>query len=278
MLKSPSKQAFLSITFLVTAVLFICLTFGFIPRELFVCPPANDLHPEACSTQNLILAIGLWTWWRLVDDNGVITAFATVGIVAYTAVLAFVSNRQAELALKGINLARDEFIATHRPKIRIKHVWLMSDIWHGVPVKFDLVIVNTGMTPAVIHEYKFAIFVLRSGVTLPAHILSPGFLETISMVSIKKPNVPPIQSGITHSAKGLTNDFSLDSIQHRNLREGRVKLYIVGSVEYADPERVGVRTTGFCRFLDIPNNAAAASHLDVGSFRRVEGSDYDYED
>src|SRR6266496_910438 len=49
--------------------------------------------------------------------NGAVTAVATVFIGVFTWVLACVSGRQARLTRESIELAREEFIATHRPKI-----------------------------------------------------------------------------------------------------------------------------------------------------------------
>jgi hypothetical protein len=49
--------------------------------------------------------------------NGAVTAVATVFIGAFTWVLACVTGRQARLTRRSIDLAREEFIATHRPKV-----------------------------------------------------------------------------------------------------------------------------------------------------------------
>jgi hypothetical protein len=48
-----------------------------------------------------------------------ILAFATVGLGTATAGLYFAGRRQ-------LILARAEFAASHRPKIRIKHIWLVG--------------------------------------------------------------------------------------------------------------------------------------------------------
>src|SRR6267154_4374112 len=60
-----------------------------------------------------------------VDANReAITAAATVAIAAFTLVLWLATSRQARLTAQTIALARDEFNATHRPRIRVRHVTL----------------------------------------------------------------------------------------------------------------------------------------------------------
>src|ERR1700688_3673164 len=58
----------------------------------------------------------IFSWIR--DPNN-LTAISTAVIAAFTIILAGVGYCQARLIRKSINLARAEFNATHRPKIRI---------------------------------------------------------------------------------------------------------------------------------------------------------------
>lgn len=85
-------------------------------------------------------------------DSGAITALATVAIAGFTLTLWRATTEQGRLAQKSIDLARDEFQSTHRPRIRIKHLFLESDIWQGEPIVVTLVCVNCGTTDAVLHE------------------------------------------------------------------------------------------------------------------------------
>jgi hypothetical protein len=56
------------------------------------------------------------------------TAFATVAIALFTIALVFVTNRQARLTRESINLARDEFISTHSPKLIVRYIHLTDPI------------------------------------------------------------------------------------------------------------------------------------------------------
>jgi hypothetical protein len=47
-----------------------------------------------------------------------------------------------------------EFKTTHRPRIRIKHVWLDQPLEAGRPVMVQLVTVNTGSLPARIIRFN----------------------------------------------------------------------------------------------------------------------------
>lgn len=82
--------------------------------------------------------------------NGAVTAVATVFIAAFTVVLALTTNRQARLTRDSINLARDEFNATHRPRI------IMRDPYRdGDKVLYSLV--NNGDAPGTIIESRITV-------------------------------------------------------------------------------------------------------------------------
>ncbi len=66
--------------------------------------------PDAC------LAIADW----LEHHNGAVTAIATIFIAIFTIVLACVTRKQARLTKHITNLARAEFLSTHRPKIMVR--------------------------------------------------------------------------------------------------------------------------------------------------------------
>ena len=86
----------------------------------------------------------LWNW--LVDPTN-LTAISTVVIAIFTVVLAVVAYVQARLLRKSIDLARAEFLSTHRPRIVVREVYL-----DGKEIRFRLV--NVGDTPATIVESR----------------------------------------------------------------------------------------------------------------------------
>ena len=102
------------------------------------------------------------TFWEKTTSDPVVAftlvlAFSTVGLWIATIGLYFAGERQIKLARetsarqaieteRQLTFARDEFMSSHRPKIRIKHVWLVSDMWESEAIVINVVCVNMGMT------------------------------------------------------------------------------------------------------------------------------------
>jgi hypothetical protein len=82
--------------------------------------------------------------------NGAVTAVATIFIAAFTIVLALVTGRQARLSRESIDLAREEFISTHRPKIIVYGLEFSGDLTEDKPVPVGFRYVNSGDTNAEI--------------------------------------------------------------------------------------------------------------------------------
>jgi hypothetical protein len=83
-------------------------------------------------------------------DPTTVTAVATAVIALFTIVLAWVGGVQAYRLGQTINLARHEFLSTHRPRIILREVYLNDgNIWFRL--------VNIGDTPAtIIESYRMA--------------------------------------------------------------------------------------------------------------------------
>lgn len=204
--------------------------------------------------------------------NGAVTAIATIIIAAFTVILAFVTRRQALLTREVIKLSRNEFTATHRPKLKVRHVRLRESVAlptaffnHGEDIDGSIVVVNVGGTKAKIVDSRYRIFFSQESV-LPistpydrdyqtlfeiGHSLDVGESRTAPIVDkvIMKPAPPGID------------------VELRQFERGRWKLYVMGWIRYQD--EVGAdRFMGFCR---LRNN-------EDGRFRAVDDPDYEYED
>jgi hypothetical protein len=93
--------------------------------------------------------------WQTIDVlqtyNGAVTAFATGMIAVFTIVLAVVTGKQASLTRQSIDLARSEFIASHRPRLIVR--FLQGPFYDDEGVEFVwITFANIGDTPAIIHE------------------------------------------------------------------------------------------------------------------------------
>ncbi len=171
-----------------------------------------------------------------------------------------------------------QFALTHRPNLRIRHIWRQGELAKAAPVTVDLLVVNTGLVPAVVKEARIAMVVLPNGREVPPDLLSLRRKTGIFPVIIDGARIPPIVSGGSYLFAGLTDGKALTAKQNDELRDRTSKLYLVGSIEYQDIFSSGLRTTGFCRYLAVIDQRAVPAFTDVGRFRMVEESEYEFED
>lgn len=177
--------------------------------------------------------------WVLDPTN--LTAISTLGIFAFTIVLAGVGICQARLIRSTIDLARDEFLSTHRPEIIVHNFEVAREATDdGEPIGAQFVVVNKGATAASILDIRAKIFMtanLRPGAHLPSigyvgHQLRGG--EIIKDVAVF--------GGVLDSAvSDINSGFGT--------KHSGPKLWCVGRITYKDD--VGrQRETGFCRSYD----------------------------
>ena len=197
----------------------------------------------------------------------VIAVFTIVLSVA-TVLLVVVGTWQGRHLRRSVDLAREEFISTHRPNIRVKHVLLTSGLWKDACIEIELVIVNCGSTTADITECNIATLIHRAGVSLPAR---PAF----SRPRVIFPSKTDLESGITMDLPRLIDDHPLSDAENTGIRDLTRRLYCYGYVDYSDD--VGKRRrTSFCRVLDAPLRPASIE--DIGKFVVHEDRDYEYQD
>jgi hypothetical protein len=200
------------------------------------------------------------SFWEKVTSDPIaaftsVLAFSTVGLWLATFGL-YLSNQ------KQLGLARDEFTSTHRPKIRIKHVWILTEaLTYEDPIRVRIVCVNRGRTRARISEWGVAFFLVKQGRKLP---IDPPFNRYIA-------DLIPLQSGI--SAPMVEVSYDLSEWDEIGLRRYGTKLYCCGYVHYLD-DMDRLRTTAFCRVYE----PAEAPLVAIGRFVRVKDPDYEYED
>jgi hypothetical protein len=173
--------------------------------------------------------------WMMHDAAGFFTLWlAIVGVcqlVLFWVQLKFIRESlsdakiAAEAARDGVKVARDEFNATHRPKLRVR---CMKPNPFGNPVEVQYAIVNVGETPAIIKRHEITLCKAK---------------ETLQGVSLECPQLERGESrtfGTNFDAQfeygwGIAADSSILTIQ--------------GIVEYED--KVGIlRRTGFLRIYD----------------------------
>lgn len=97
---------------------------------------------------------------RLIDQhNGFFAALAAVAVAAFTFTLWIATDQQARLTGENIKLAREEFIATHRPKIVIHAVEVTRrDVRDKILIGASILAFNKGESAAKNVEVRGEIF------------------------------------------------------------------------------------------------------------------------
>lgn len=195
-------------------------------------------------------------------------ALVLVGIVQ-AFIFAFqliIFGKQATRLRETVNLSRQEFISTHRPRIRIKHVWLSEDIQAGESIKVNLVSVNTGDTEARITRFDVvthAIPKFRHPPNNPFNGRAGNSTETKLPSGITLDHLPR-EAGYVNLA------------EIRDIRNDSIWLYCFAYVEYLDAFGLP-RKTSCCRVLR-PSPREALSVIDGIFIRPERESEYEYAD
>jgi hypothetical protein len=182
-----------------------------------------------------------------------VLAVSTVGLWLATISLYRAGEKQ-------FRLARAEFLATHRPKIRIKNVWLRNEFWYDQSINVRVVCVNHGTTDAQLIDYGVDFLPVIRGKPLPPdHQFA--FRRLIS--TVLKPN---ISGPFPDIVQPIDQDIEIA------VRNGTFDFYCIGYLHYMDGSK-NVRTTAFCRQLFLSQPLRGGGH-----FVKVENPDYEYED
>jgi hypothetical protein len=253
------------------AVIIIIVFLGslFSPYYHEVCERNQYNGHNDCATYHIAVA---WLWYigKYGNDYGVFaSAAAAIAIAIFTLTLWRATTEQGRLTQQSIDLAREEFNSTHRPQIRVKHVWLANNIWEGQPVVVTLVCVNSGTSPAILHEIGITSVVVNIAKEIPSEIV----IEAIPGV----PQGERIECGFNYKFTNIGDGFVITADQNLGIQQEKAKLYCVGFVSYFDAAK-RMRITGFCRVLTFPRSAVAIRSVNNCRFRVHDDPDYEYED
>jgi hypothetical protein len=146
-----------------------------------------------------------------------------------------------------LQLTRKEFVATHRPRLRLRRPRLHLDL---LPVRVDFIVANVGETPAHMKRAEITICLRDSGGNEHIPSITSPTLRTIAAGE-------SILDAVQSSEITYEEEFELWA-------GGRVE--IRGVIDYTDDGGIE-RQTGFWRVYDP----------ETKRFRRQEHSDPDYE-
>ena len=202
---------------------------------------------------------------QIAEYTGQLAVF-TKWLVIVTAILAAIAIWQGLQLKSTVWAMRDDYVSTHRPKIRIKHVYITSEVWGNKPIEIKLVIVNIGITPALILKMNLETTILPEGNRLPPR---ETYSERDKTISLDK-----LDSGMTVALPNITRrDLSMED--HPRLLNRSWRLYCYGFVEYTDTEG-RIRKTAFCRIWEPPSGVGSAGA--PGRFVKYDDPDYEYQD
>jgi hypothetical protein len=186
--------------------------------------------------------------------NGAVTAVATAIIAIFTIVLVRVTGRQARLTTAALNLARQEFVATHRPRVVVRYIQGPNEDREGRQF-YWVTFVNIGANPAIIEAFG-ADLAKRSDET--GRWAPPG-------LDAEPKEISPIvlTSGQRHTFIVTARDLPEALVEIQIFREGvnDYQLCAVGVIRYSDGNGVA-RDTGFFRVLDDEGNSFVLSEHD----------------
>jgi hypothetical protein len=221
-----------------------------------------------CGIKEGLLAFGFptdFTWYKLLTDWGSLIG----GILALIAAAAlyYISRKQARITDAALKLAREEYSATHRPKLRIKHVWLAEALLPNKQVTVNVEYVNIGDTKALVQSIGMDFNVINPGAQLPGNLTPPGrrYIE-----------YPECGLGVTANTGNVSSLGPLDEERVNAIMSGAKLLCCFGFIEYFDTgpnETRKIRTTSFCRVFRPSLRAIDG----IGRFWNLPEPDPDYE-
>jgi hypothetical protein len=179
-----------------------------------------------------------------------ISALATIVIAAFTITLWIVGNRQHKAAMRGIALAREEFIASHRPRLHIRTIYNLPFSLDS-PITAQVILVNRGDTTATIETVRAQIFTKGEGVWPDDDVVMDG-------------------TAPSYDPRMLTGEDRIHVVRSKELRRAinaTDEVSILGQIVYRDDNLI-VRRTGFLWRLDFASR----------KFEPVEDRARNYED
>ncbi len=208
----------------------------FVPVYGNICSKQDHTNQENCPIYHISTVI-FWHLGELLNYyGGAINAVATAFIGWFTYTLNKTSREQARITDDALKLARDEFNATHRPKIILRSFQIREkEIPAGQNVEFIFIAHNIGESPGKIIEVRSATLILPDKEKIPNDLSLP-FSERFNYA---------LQSGQREVFPGNGGSAPTDE-ESMAVFAGAKVLLCLGIVVYLDDGGIR-RETGFCR-------------------------------
>lgn len=192
-----------------------------------------------------------------------LTAIATVAIAIFTFLL-FVYNRKMwETTAQSIELSRQEFIASHPPKLRVNSVRLRFYSETAKPWKIQCVITNIGGTSTTIKESNLTFDKLNKIENQLPVVLPFGDQEHMLSEAAIAPGEYIIGELILNEQ--IRTALDIDMWQGTRRDNETPLFYFFGYIDYLDDAGIN-RKTAFCRGYNVEQYR----------FTAVQDDDYEY--
>jgi hypothetical protein len=179
--------------------------------------------------------------------------------------------RECDLAENQHGLQREQYLAEHRPRIKIRSIGIERPpagalFQSGRVIKGSLVIVNIGASDAKIREADYRFFWARSGLPMVPPLHNDQVKHFFERM------LPHTMSGHESCYIEIESNGPIGDEAREILLGGPTHLYVMGAVRYSD-WNLKERWMGFCQKYTLPEIISGE-----GRFVAVDNPDYEYED
>ena len=189
-------------------------------------------------------------------------------LALFTLILVIIGWWQGKQLKATVDVTRDEYIASHRPRMRIKHVWLERMLSSDEPVKINVITVNNGDSVAKVLRFDCVV-----------HFVPAGRYAPNKPFEGRSPRTPMVdlESGLSLD-HGSVDAGMLSLTQIDTIRRGDAKLYCFAYVDYLDQSKTPfLRKTSCCRIFR-PDIGGGLSTFGGAFAKLEEESEHEYAD
>lgn len=238
-----------------SAILVIFIGSYTIPIYSYICKKNEYTSTKECTSYHISTVV----FWHIGEFlnyyGGAITAIATTVIGYFTYTLYKTSIEQSLLTRSAIDLTRQEFIATHRPVIVIRNLFIVRT-GNNRDIRLIFNVYNKGANVAHIIELKFFMMIrLQHGVDT----LLPQLIGTVPVLPCT------IEAGYDAEGNAEISDSFGEWLDKDTPAEWEITLRITSIYTDSTDRR---RQTSVHRMYDV----------ETLRFSRIEDSEFEYQD
>jgi len=213
-----------------------------------------------CAIRTVAQSTWQWAADHFTIISTTLTAVATAVIAWFTRTLYNATKQQAQLTREIVELGNKEFIATHRPQLRLRYA--VGELPPaGNFATAELHVANVGQSDAVIQQIGVDIFVRRTNVP------NSGVFNAAPQPWSDSSSIPPGKEARMDAKSARP----INANERPHIVTGGFQLCLLGIVNYVDRNQI-VRSTSFFRIYN-PNTKRF-----LRAAKDDQYAEWDYED